>query len=405
MSLFLTLSILMALAAALFVALPLLLRKQETSGPAQQAANIAIHADQIAELENDLKNGVLSQEQVDLARHELDRRLLQDTNAAPATFAPGARWPTLLAAVLTPLLAAGVYFMIGTPAAIDAPAPLAADPRMQQVQAMLPKLEQHLQTSPNDANAWRMLGKAYLVLDRFAESANAYNRLTQLTPNDAQGYADFADALAMAQGQSFAGKPRELLATALKLDPSHGKANYLAGYAAMEAGKPQDAVRHWENLLKLLAPESQDAAALRAQIAELKQQTGGMQAAPSNSPAPSGSTGTAQVSGKVRLAASMKQQAHPDDTLFVYARAVEGPKMPLAMLRVQVKDLPVDFTLDDSMAMSPQMKLSNFPQVVIVARVTKSGAAVPQAGDLEGVSAPVKLGAKDVAVEISKKVQ
>lgn len=393
MNLFLTLSTLMALVAALFVALPILLRSRRAAAPAQQAANLAIHADQLAELEIDLNHGTLSQEQFASARNELERRLLQDASDATRTAAPvkDARWPGLLTALLVPLLALGLYVKLGTPAGIDPPPAVVADSRQQQVETMLPKLTQHLQQQPADVNGWRMLGKAYMLLNRFSESAQAYDRLTQLTPKEAQGYADFADALAMAQGQSFVGKPGELLGVALKLDPQHGKANYLAGYAALEAGKPKVAARHWENLLKLLAPESEDAAALRAQIAELQQ--------PPSSGAP------AQVSGQVRLAAALQQQAAPEDTVFVYARAVEGPRMPLAMLRAQVKDLPTTFSLDDSSAMTPQMKLSQFPQVVIVARVSKSGNAAAQPGDLEGMSAPVKLGTKNIVVEISRKIE
>ena len=401
MIIFIALSALMTLGAAFFIARPLLrgLRTQQTTAPAQAAANVAIYTDQQTELEADLRNGVLSQAQFELAQHELERRLLQDVSAteSPAS-APLARWPGLITIMMVPLLAIGLYLAIGNSKALDPAAltPPANDSltQLQQMQGMLPKLEQRLQAQPNDPVGWDMLGKAYMALERYPEAAKAYAKLAELQPNEAQVFADYADAQAMAQGQTLVGKPAELIARALKLDPANGKALYLAGFAAQESGKPNVAMAHWGTLLAQLPPDSEGAVTLRQNLAELKLQLG-EQAVQAGS----------DVSGQVRLSANLKDQPAPEDTLFIFARAVKGPKMPLAMLRVQVKDLPVNFKLDDSMAMSPQMKLSDFAEVVIVARITKSGAAVPQAGDLEGVSAPVKLGSKNVAVEISKKIQ
>ena len=404
MTTFIALSAIMALCAAFLIALPLLrgLRGRQAAAPAQDTANVAIYTDQQAELEADLVNGVLSQAQYDLAKHELERRLLQDVQPAstPTASVKTARWPGIVAALMVPLLAIGLYLKIGTPNALDPAAlnPPAADAmitQLQQVESMLPKLEQRLQAQPDDPTGWDMLGKAYMALERYPEAAKAYAKLAELQPREAQVFADYADAQAMAQGQTLTGKPGELIAQALKLDPTNGKALYLAGFAAQEAGNPKGAMAHWGKLLGQLPSDSEGATVLRQNLAELQQQMGGQVSAPTG----------ANVSGQVRLAAALKGKSAPQDTLFVFARAVEGPKMPLAMLRVQVKDLPVNFSLDDSMAMSPQMKLSNFPEVVIVARVSKSGAAVPQPGDLEGVSVPVKLGAKNVAVEISKQIQ
>lgn len=404
MTTFIALSAIMALCAAFIIALPLLrgLRGRQTAAPAQDAANVAIYTDQQAELEADLVNGVLSQAQYDLAKHELERRLLQDVQptSAPTASVITTRWPGIVVALMVPLMALGLYLKIGNPSALDPAAlnPPAANPmitQLQQVETMLPKLEQRLQAQPNDPTGWNMLGKAYMALERFPEAVKAYAKLAELQPREAQVFADYADAQAMAQGQTLTGKPTELIAQALKLDPTNGKALYLAGFAAQEAGKPKAGIAYWEKLIAQLPPDSEDAAVLRQNLAALKQQMGGQVSAPA----------AASVSGQVRLATTLKDKPAPQDTLFVFARAVEGPKMPLAMLRVQVKDLPVNFSLDDSMAMSPQMKLSNFPEVVIVARVSKSGAAVPQPGDLEGVSAPVKLGAKNIAVEISKQIQ
>ena len=376
------------------------LRGQQAAAPAQATANVAIYTDQQTELETDMNNGVLSPAQFEIAKNELERRLLQDVSPTkPAVSAPLVRWPGFITIMLVPLLAISLYLAIGNSKALD-PATLKppvndALTQMQQVQNMLPKLEQRLQAQPSDPVGWDMLGKAYMALERYPEAAKAYAKLAELQPDEAQVFADYADAQAMAQGQTLVGKPSELIAQALKLDPANGKALYLAGFAAQESGKPNVAMAHWGTLLAQLPPDSEGAVTLRQNLAELKQQLGGT----------SNVQSSATVSGQVRLSAELKGQPAPQDTVFVFARAVQGPKMPLAMLRVQVKDLPVKFILDDSMAMSPQMKLSNFPEVVIVARISKTGAAVPQPGDLEGVSAPVKLGAKNVTVEISKIIQ
>ena len=402
MTIFIALSAFMTLFAAFIIALPLLrgLRGQQATAPAQATANVAIYTDQQAELEADLINGVLSPAQFELAKHELERRLLQDVSPTkPAASAPLLRWPGLITIMMVPLLAIGLYLAIGNSKALD---PAALTPpvndaltQLQQVQSMLPKLEQRLQAQPNDPIGWDMLGKSYMALERYPEAAKAYAKLAELQPDEAQVFADYADAQAMAQGQTLVGKPSELIAQALKLDPANGKALYLAGFAAQESGKPNVAMVHWGTLLAQLPPDSEGAVTLRQNLAELKLQLGEQ----------SGVQAGSDVSGQVRLSAHLKDHPAPQDTVFVFARAVKGPKMPLAMLRVQVKDLPVKFKLDDSMAMSPQMKLSDFAEVVIVARISKTGAAVPQPGDLEGVSAPVKLGAKNVTVEISKIIQ
>lgn len=399
MTLFLTLAAGMTLVAMLFVALPLLRRRETTHAPAHDSANVAIYQDQLAELQNDLDNGTLSQAQFDQTKHELERRLLQDVTpqaGTPARQAP--RWPGIAVALLIPLMAGVMYWKLGTPAALELP----TDPtlaRMQQVEQMLPKLEQHLAEQPTDATGWKMLGRAYMALERYPDAVRALDKAAALTPDDAQLLADYADALAMAQGQTLKGKPTQLLAAALKLDPTNAKALYLSGFAAVESGDPKQAAMHWNKLLQLLPAGSEDAVAVRQRLADI-----GQPAAAAETPAAAAGK-AASVSGTVRLSPELKSKVQPGDTLFVFARAAQGPRMPLAILKLQAKDLPVNFSLDDSMAMSPQMKLSNFPEVVVGARISKSGNAMPQPGDLEGTSQPVKVGQTGVAISIDQTVQ
>jgi cytochrome c-type biogenesis protein CcmH len=218
----------------------------------------------------------------------------------------------------------------------------------------------------------------------------------------------------MAQGQSLAGPPTKLIEKALALDPNLPKALALAGSAAMERGDYAAAVRHWEHLLKGLSADSEDAKMImggleqaRQFLAQSKGGKGMMSAQPEPVPQPvqSASTGKERISGLVNISAAMKSKASPTDTVFVLARAAQGPKMPLAILRKQVQDLPIQFALDDSTAMAPQMKISNFDEVVIVVRVSKSGNAMPQPGDLQGMSSPVKPGSSGLKINIDTVVQ
>lgn len=399
----------MMLVAALFAALPWL-RRRHVAAPDRGASNAAIYRDQMAELEADLANGILSQGEFDHAKHELERRLLNDvaeTAATPVKTA-SARWPGIAAALAVPILAVGLYWKLGNPDAINAPRQVAnteadMEAQLRQIEGMVGTLEQRLQQQPDDVRGWVMLARSYSVLQRFPDAARAFERAVQLAPNDAQLYADYADALAMANGQRLAGKPTELTQKALRLDPNNQKALALAGSAMYEAKRFKEAVKYWEKLLATLPADSPITNDIRGAIAEA-QQLGGLAATPTT-PSATAPKAAAKVSGRVTLAAALKDQAAPTDTVFVFARAAQGPKMPLAILRMQVKDLPADFSLDDSMAMTPQMTLSNFDSVVIGARVSKSGNAAPQPGDLEGLSAPVKPGAKDIALTIDRVVR
>jgi cytochrome c-type biogenesis protein CcmH len=218
----------------------------------------------------------------------------------------------------------------------------------------------------------------------------------------------------MAQGQSLAGPPTKLIEKALAIDPNYPKALALAGSAAMERGDYSAAIRHWEHLLKGLPSDSEDAKMItgglqqaRQFLAQSKGGKGMMLAQPEPEPEAMqrAASGKERISGSVTLSAAIKSKANPTDTVFILARAAQGPKMPLAILRKQVQDLPLQFSLDDSTAMAPQMKLSNFDEVVVVVRVSKSGNAMPQPGDLQGMSSPVKPGSSGLKINIDTVVQ
>ncbi|SRR6266581_1272328 len=414
-------------AFALWFALRPLFRGGSRAHPAaEKLAMIGNFEQQLNELDADLTNGTLAPETYEQRRMELEKRLLKETAGGSATPAPsasrGARRFVVPVAIglLAPLLAVGVYFLAGKPQVVDTKAPAAesangaAHPTTpEQVQAMVARLAARLEKNPQDADGWAMLGRSYTMLRRFDDGVAAFAKAAALQPGDAQLLADYADTAAMAQGKRFDGKPSELIERALKVDPNNMKALALAGSAAFDAGAYAQAVAFWQQLLQHVPPESEIAGTLTAQIADARQR-GALKA-----PSPVAEAGAgksvqatagrdesaavhagATVKGRVRLIAELADKASPTDTVFVIARAVDGPPMPLAVLKRQVKDLPLDFTLDDTMALSPETKLSQFKEVDVAARISKSGNATTQKGDL--LSQPVRtlVGGPEVELPI-----
>lgn len=315
----------------------------------------------------------------------------------------------MLAFVLTTGL--GIYVWVGHPAAWQV-GPGSADPPQAQLasaaqasgetqtdrlNALIGSLIAKLKAQPDDADALILLARAYTALERFDDAVPVYKKATALRPNDAQLHADHADALAMKQGSKLDGEPAALIAKALKLDPRNFKALYLSGAIAFEKQDFHSAADQWARAAEQAPPDDADASTqIQAALQVARQRAGQAQPA-ADTPA--------SVSGVVSLSRALQDQVSPEDTVFIFARAAQGPKMPLAVLRKQVKDLPVRFSLTDAMAMSPQMKLSGFAEVVVGARVSRSGQAMPQSGDWQGLSEPVKLGSQDIRIEIAQPVR
>jgi len=414
MTLFLVIAAAMA-AVALAWVLPVLMRHRDTAVVVQaRASNLAILKDQLAELEQDVAAGTLPQAQYQQAREDLERRAYEEARepVAPVAVAPApARRTAIVLAALLPICAAALYWQFGTPEGLVPAAEVHGGSKVtsQEVEAMVAKLAARMQQSPDDGNGWALLARSYLVMQRHADAVAAYERAVALIKDDADLLADYADALAMTQGRRIDGKPLKIVERALKIDPLQWKALAMAGSAAFERKDYKTAVAYWEKLQSRAEPGSEFAREVAANVDEARQ-LGGLKVAASAAPpvkadakSTAGAAGAA-VDGIVALSRELAAKAAPTDTVFVFARAAEGPRMPLAVMRFQVKDLPAKFHLDDSMAMSPAAKLSNHPDVVIGARVSKSANATPQAGDLQGASKPVKVGATGVAVLIDQVV-
>lgn len=371
---------------------------------------------QIRQLDELAAAGTLPAEQAAASRGKLEQELLslvmQSGDASRVAVPGAAARPSRrllggsLAFVL--VLAAAGYAVYGTPTAWrGVPAAKSEGEAGHasgagQIEAMVGQLEQRLKDKPDDAEGWSMLGRSYSALGRYADSVSAFKRVTTMRPQDAQAYADLADATAMAAGRTLAGEPAALIAKALELDPRNLKALALAGTIAFDAGDYAKAATLWEAAIASSEPGSELARNLQGGVAEARARAGQPAA---SAAAPTAAAANASVAGEVRLGAALKGRVAPEDTVFVFARAVEGPRAPLAILRKQVKDLPITFTLDDSMAMSPATRLSGAKQVIVGARISKSGNAMPQPGDLQGFSQPVAVGATGLAIEIAEEVK
>jgi cytochrome c-type biogenesis protein CcmH len=400
MSWFIAIACGMTLAALAWILHPLLRRHPATQGVARDEANLALLREQLAESEADLARGAISPEQHQRTRTDIERRVLEEAIAGPAA-AHGARpvriGVAVAIAVAIPLAAWLTYLGFGNPGALlEQPAghgEAAVTPEV--VEQMVAKLAARLEATPDDADGWALLARSYYALERFPQAIAAYGRAVKLRTDDANLYADYADALAMTREPRFDAEVMALIGQALRVNPDHPKALLLAATAAAGRGDHRGATKYLEHLERQLPPDSHFAQIVAQRLAEARAQGDAGKSAPV-AKAVSGAT----IAGRVELSAAIAGKAAPTDTVFILARAPEGSRMPLAILKHQVKDLPLDFALSDAQAMSPAMKLSSFPEVVVVARVSKSGSAAPQSGDLVGSTNAVKLGAAGVRVSI-----
>jgi cytochrome c-type biogenesis protein CcmH len=418
MTVFLILAVLMTAGALLFVLLPLT-RKEAVAHPhaLRDEVNLMVLRDQLAELDADLDAGVIGAAAYQNARQELERRVVEDVrgDAAAAPAAPDKRLMAWVVGLALPLLAAGIYYLVGAPAGLDpsqavAPKNGAHEITAEQIESMVSALATRLESQPNDVEGWNMLARSYNALGRFEQAADAYSHLIKLAAPTADTLADYADTLAMAQGKSLQGEPEQLARRALKENPKHVKALALAGSAAYERKDYPAAIGYWKRVLELVPAESDFARSTSNSIAEAQKLSGepglaepapAAAAEPAAAPAAAGAT----VSGRVELAPALRAKVADTDTVFIYARAEKGPRFPLAVLRKQVKDLPAAFVLDDSMSMVPNARLSGFPSVIVGARISNSGSATAAPGDLEGATQPVRPGAANLKIVIDTQRQ
>ena len=433
MTMFWIFALLLTLVALGILLFPLLRKRAVAdSDVSRTASNLTVFRDQQAELDADLAAGIMDRAQWEAASADLQRGLLEDESsseqvaAGPPRRAFGA---TIAIVALMPVTAVLVYLAVGNPGALNPAqmkvaqenAPHQLSP--EQIESMVARLAQRLDANPDDLEGWIMLARTYLALGQADEAVGAFAKAEKRFPQNAQLLADYADGLAMSQGRSLKGKPEELIMRALKADGNNVKALALAGTVEFEKQNFRKAVDYWKRIEPLLPPESEMMESVRSSIKEAEAMLSGTPVAAAASPskpetpvaaaapqrkaeaAPAASAANAvRLTGTIKLASALKARVGPEDIVFVLARPAKGARMPLAAVRIKGKELPYTFTFDDSMAMSPENKLSDFSEVVVAARVSKSGNVMPESGDFEGVSKPVRPGSSGLTVEIAKAI-
>jgi cytochrome c-type biogenesis protein CcmH len=393
--------------ATLALILPALLKPSRTLTTDASAEKRAIFRQQFDEIAQDKTNGVLDAAQYELAKTELERRMLDEIGTAHLSQVsstdtlPDRRLAWILL-ILLPIASVLIYYKIGSPASIGIPQTVQNtvenNAMTGNVDQLLGTLKSKLENNPEDGKGWALLAATYVELERYAEAVPAYEKAVNLTPDDPQLLADYADALAVLNNYNLAGKPEELANQALKLNPHNIKALLLAAAAATDRKDYKLAIPHWEQLQKDLPADSNILPKVKSTLVEIYTLTGVKPAATSAK----GAAANVAVSGTITITPALAGKLASTDTVFVFARAAQGSPMPLAIIRTTVKDLPYTYHLDDSNSLMPSNKLSQASEVVIVARVSKSGDAKPQAGDLQGTSTAVKPNGGKVDIEINE---
>ncbi|WP_026600990.1 c-type cytochrome biogenesis protein CcmI [Methylomonas sp. 11b] len=389
-------------ALALLVLLPPLFKLTPLRTADGEQRNTSIARQQLAELKLQLQNGVLSQDQYDGQYRELQLTLLDDLEG-PAVVAANpktGRWVVPLIALGLPLMSLFLYGMLGEPQALAKEELVRSNQKTaDNVANMVNQLLERLKKQPDDLEGWMMLGRSYIYMQQYQNAADVFAELNKRKPNDPAVMLHYADALAMARNGQMAGEPAELVFQALKLLPEDHTALWLAGMAKAEAGDFAQAIGYWQKLSGLLPAdnESQQQLQKMIQMAEAEQQK--PQGAAS-------SAGSVDIQVKVVMDDALKTKVEPQHTVFIYAQAISGPKMPLAIIRKQVSDLPASVVLNDSVAMQPQTHLADLKQLRIVARISKTGNAMSQPGDLLGTAQLDAVeGNPSVSITINQEVQ
>lgn len=402
-------------AGALLVMLPSLLQVR-AAGLGADGASVAVHREHWQAVQAEARAGLLSPAQREAAEREIESRALADLAGPPTAGAsvPAAapdRRTALALGALIPLAAIALYLQLGRPDAAVPQPPAAVGAAAgahamtpEQVQQRVAALAERLAANPADADGWLMLGRSYTALGRYADGAAALRRAAALLPPNAGLLADLADLTGMAQGKRLAGEPARLVQAALDLDPRHVKALALAGSVAFEARDYPTARDYWERLVAVLPPDAPMLRGVRGSIAEATQleAAAGAPASAAAAPAPAVAAG-AEIRGEIELAPALAARVAPGDTVFVFARAVEGPRMPLAVQRFAAGSATRwAFVLDERSAMSPALRLGDAPKVIVGVRISKSGQATPASGDLIGESAPVAVGERALRVRVER---
>lgn len=434
MTAFLISAALLLLAVLVLLVWPLLRRPAAPEQVSTESPALKVLREQRSELESERVAGRVSDETYTQTLLELERRTLEEAGApeapAPTPETSGARhvWAAALV-LLVPVVAGGLYLQLGNPDGLDPSKTVAQQSHMdsQQIEAMIQKLAARVQANPDDIEGTRMLARTYMVLERFPEAVKVLEALSKRVTDDAQLYADWADALGSVQGGSLQGAPEKLIARALEIDPKQVKALALAGTVAFDRKDFKGALKYWEPMAALVDPNSEFGRSVRSMINDARANAG-LPALPEVAQAPAvggGATaphppvgamaetggqapqggpdvGTLKLAGRLELDPALKGSVSPDDTLFVFVRpAAGGP--PLSGLRFKASELPLNFDFAKAPLMMATGSLPD--QVIVGARISKSGDVKATPGDLQGFSQPVAPNTQNLALRIAETVK
>ncbi len=371
---------LLLLVALGFLLIPVLRGQRAQREEDRTALNVALYQERLSELQGQQEEGVLSGMQIQSARDEAARELLADTEGAEKarTARLGKPW-LLLAAVLVPVLGMGTYLQLGASDKVELSREFSQPPT--SLADMTQRLERTVQAQPDSSESLYFLARSYMAQNRPGDAAQMFERAAGLAGRPPELLGQWAQALYFASDKHFTPQVQALTDEALKADPKEVTSLGLLGIAAFETERYQAAVDYWTRLLNILPAQDPSRSALEGGIARAREnlKTGAKPALAASR--------AASIKVRVDLAPALKDKVQPRDSVFIFARAVDGPPAPLAVKRITVAELPAEVELSDADAMMPQLKLSNFPQVQLVARVSRAGQ--PTTGEWVGRSQPL----------------
>jgi len=371
----------------------------KSKATSRRQMNAVIYREELDKLESEYKAGIITSADYEISHAEMRQRLFQDTIEEDDQEVAGSANKTAIGlCIFIVLLSSALYFSLGDVARIaqrNSEKPVT----QEGVEKMVAEFAIKMEKDPTNLKGWAMLARSYRILGRNEDAAKAYARAGNFIDSDPQLLADYADVLATNANGNFAGKPLQLINQALKLDPDNLMALWLSGTASYTVNNYKAAVQTWEKLAKQIPPDTDEARAIQSSIAEARAK-GGLAAAPSPAPTPVISSGKS-ISGKIELSAELKSKIKPGDIVMVIARK-PGERMPVAVLKVPTGEFPMSFTLNDSLAMNPNAPLSQLTEASVEVRISKTGMAKPEVGDLISTAQTIQLGAKDVRLLVNQ---
>jgi len=418
MTLFWIIAAALTIVAILFIVLPIL-KYKKVEEVSSDELNIEIIKQQLKELDADMEAGELEQEQYTASRHDLEKALLADLNVGnnnKTRKAKSGRWAMFAIPVIIIVIALPTYFKVGAPDIIprlnnpasmqqrtaqNNPQHSAAGQPNTSMEELVIKLAKRMESEPENIEGWKMLGRSYISLGRIQEALQTYEKAIKLDRKDIDLLMGYATTMAMTRDNQFQGMPAELIDQAYQLAPENPNVLWLKGNIHYQAGEFQQAVIIWGKVMSKLQPGSEEATTVAEYLKDARSRLPAgttVPAAPQASTAPatttksSGAGAAEAIHVTVTLDPALQNKVQGNETLFIFARAVNGPRVPLAVVRKIASDLPVTLVMDDSMSMAAQFALSKYPQVIVEARITKSGKPSASSGDLEGHVSPVKPG-------------